>query len=224
MKDELDEPDPQHEERPDEVADAAADEETAEDEETDEDDATSPGRSKRRFLLPAFFAVAAVVVGLLTLGKWASISYGFRGAFAGNTFHLYQNGFGALSTDLPGAGAAPGQGPSIFGWLMCLCAGVLLIAAVARVLLPGLQRFLVLAIAAAIGQIVVAIYAASLVYAHAGGFYSKLDLNAKLMQAPATFSVGWAIWVEMLLGFVILAVAVAALVKDRNKGIRLIRL
>lgn len=191
---------------------------------TDADEVGPTTGTKRRFVLPAFFVVAAVVAGLLTLGKWASISYGFGGAFAGSTFHLYQNGFGALSTDLPGAGAAPGQGPSIFGWLICGCAVVLVIAAVARALRPGMQRFLVLAIAAAVGQIVVAIYAAVLVNAHAGGFYSQLELNAKLMQAPATFSVGWAIWVELMLGFVTLAFAVAALVKDRNGGTPLIRL
>lgn len=225
-----DEPDTQHEETLDEATDSddATDAHDVKSDDVEsgdvEDDASSPARSRRRFILPAFFAVSALVVVLLCLGKWASISYGFRGAFAGSTFHLYVNGFGALSTDLPGAGAAPGKGPSLVGWLMCGCAVVLLIAAVARALRPKLQRFLVLAIAAAVAQIAVAIYAATVVHGHVGTFYSQLDLNAKLMQAPATFAVGWAIWVELLLGFVILAAAVAALVKDRNNGIPLIRL
>lgn len=189
-----------------------------------EDGADLPVQSKRRFILPVFLALAAVAAVLLTLGNWASISYGFLGAFAGNTFHLYVNGFGALSTDLPGAEAAVINGPSLIGWLMCGCAAVLFIAAVARALRPQLQRFLVMSIAAAIAQIALAIYQASVVHSHAGKFYSQLDLNAKLMQAPATFSVGWAVWVELLLGFVILAVAVVALVKDHNRGIPLIRL
>lgn len=185
------------------------------------DEAVAPKRSRA---LPVFFVVAAVATILLCLGTFASIAYRLGGVFQGEVYHVYVNGFGAVSTDLPGAKPAPVSGPSLGAWVMCAFAAVLIVVAVLRWKRPASQWVLAVAIAAALGQVVTAIYGAVVVFSQVGDFYSKLALNALALGSPATFSVGWATWVQLLLSFVILALAVGALVQDRNEGVRLIRL
>lgn len=166
----------------------------------------------------------ALVMVLLCFGKWSTVAFHLSGAFSGDLFHIYVNGFGALGTDVPDPPPVPGHASSLGAWLVCVCAAALLVAGALR----GLRRFAgpagIAAVVAALAQIAVVIYSAVVVNTQSGGFYGKLASNAKASGITVTFSVGWALWIELLLGFLALALAVGVLVRERNADVLRIRL
>ncbi|NYJ73142.1 hypothetical protein [Allobranchiibius huperziae] len=186
----------------------------------DDEQAAPAGRNIGSWLL----VPVAVVMVLLCWGQWAVVAFHLNGVFSGNLFHIRLNGFGDLGTDVADAPPVPGHASSLGGWLVCICAAVLLVAGVLR----GLRRFAgpagIAAVVAALAQIAVVIYSAVVVNSQSGGFYSKLASNAKASGITVTFSVGWGLWLELLLGFLALALAVGVLVRERNADVLRIRL
>lgn len=190
----------------------------AHDEQVDEQDAEDDA-SVRRSFGPWLLLPIALAMVLLCLQRWGSVAFPLGGVFAGQTFHLFVNGFGSVSTDLTNAGAAPGSGPVIGGWLICVFAVLLLVSGVLR----GLGRFPrpanISMILAAVAQIITTIWSAVLVTSQSGGFYSNIAKSYKGSDVRVTFSVGWALWLELLFGFAALAVGVGVLVRERNADV-----
>ena len=166
----------------------------------------------------------ALVMVLLCRGQWAVVAFHLSGVFSGDLFHLYLNGFGSIGTDVTDPPAVPGHAPSLGGWLVCVSAVVLLVAGALRGLrrLPGPAG--VVAVVAALAQIAVVIYSAVVIDSQSGSFYGKLAGNARASGITVTFSVGWGLWIELLLGFLALALAVGVLVRERNADVLRIRL
>lgn len=193
-------------------------------EETDESSVKSDTESVRRNVGSWLLAPVAVVMVLLCLQRWASVSFGLGGIFAGEVYHLYLNGFGVVSTDISDAPKAPGNGSSLGAWLVCGFALVLLVAGVLR----GLRRFSrpagIASVVAAVGQIASVVYSAIVVHSQSGDFFHTIARNASLSGIRVTFSVGWALWLELLFGFLALALAIGVLVRARNPDALRIRL
>ena len=207
-----DEPEP----GPEPAADAEPEEQQSETEgEVDE--------AVRRTIAPWLLVPIALAMVLLCLQHWSAQEFVLTGAAANTTNHIYVNGFGAVSTDIPGAQAASGNGPSLGGWVVVGCAVLLLLAGVLR----GLGKFArlgsIAALVAAVLQIVVVIYSALVVNAKSGDFYSQMVDNARAIGIQVTFSVGWGLWLELLFGFAALAVAIGMVVRERNADILLVR-
>ncbi|MBO1765484.1 hypothetical protein [Allobranchiibius sp. GilTou38] len=187
----------------------------------DDAEGTAPvGRNVGSWLLVPI----ALVMVLLCFATWASIAFGLSGVFTGQEFHLYLNGFGSVSTDLPNAGAAPGHGPSLGAWLVCGSAAVLLMAGALRGLRIWSGPAGIVAAVAALAQIAAVIFSAVRVNNQSGDFFDKVAGNARALGNRATFSVGWGLWIELLVGFLALAIAVGVLVRERNADLLRIRL
>ncbi|MEO8850582.1 MAG: hypothetical protein ABI360_02525 [Allobranchiibius sp.] len=177
----------------------------------------------RRTIGPWLLVPIALAMVLLCLQHWSTQTFVLSGAAANSTKHIYVNGFGAVSTDIAGADASNGNGPSLGGWMVLGCAVVLLLAGVLRGLGKMSRPAPVAALVAAVVQIASVIYSALVVNAQSGDFYSKMVDNARAIGLQVTFSVGWGLWLELLFGFAALAVAIGVLVRERNVDILLVR-
>ncbi len=191
---------------------------------TDDQDADGKlDEAVRRSIGPWLLVPIALAMALLCLQHWSTQTFVLSSAAAASSKHIYVNGFGAVSTDIAGADASNGNGPSLGGWLVLGCGVVLLLAGVFRGLDKLPRSAPIAAIAAAVVQIAVVIYSALVVNAQSGDFYSKMVDNARAIGIQITFSVGWGLWLELLFGFAALAVAIGVLVRERNVDILLVR-
>ncbi len=188
----------------------------------------APARPTAGVRTAALLLPIGVGMVALCLGRWASIS--FDGKLLGR-FHIYLTGFGSVSTDVADADIGTVDGPKAAAFVLVVIGVLLALAGLAQVLLSldaasrsdlpvgRVRRVLsYAAVGLSLLELLVVIYAAIRVHSRSGAFFDRLDQLAKVSAGiQTTVSVGWALWVELLLGFLALAVSIGALAAIRSE-------